>query len=229
MKKLSLSACILLTAAITTQPVLAASKGGVAQAAQRGTIFTTSAIVGGILGGPIGLFAGAIGGALVAEKSKEAVATKEELVEANNAVANLESQVTDQEQEIAQLEERQNQTLAFQVMFTTGGDTLSSQDAVRISALANHLAMNKDLKVTLEGHADSRGSIKFNEVLSLERARAVEKALMAQGIEQQRIEVASHGESQASSVNASADSYALERRVDIEVSSRGNRSVAAAH
>ncbi|MCT2559400.1 OmpA family protein [Tsuneonella sp. YG55] len=63
-------------------------------------------------------------------------------------------------------------------------------------ALANIQASGMDKRYRIEGHTDSTGNADFNRKLSLDRAEAVREALIAEGVEASRIEVAGYGPDQ---------------------------------
>ncbi|WP_162273525.1 OmpA family protein [Ectothiorhodospira magna] len=74
---------------------------------------------------------------------------------------------------------------------------------------------NPDARVVLGGHADERGTVAYNEALSLRRARAVEAYLRGQGIAAHRIEPRAFGESWPLDPASTEAAWALNRRVDI--------------
>jgi peptidoglycan-associated lipoprotein len=53
---------------------------------------------------------------------------------------------------------------------------------------------NRNAKVELEGHADSRGTIEYNLALGAKRAKSVKDHLVGQGISADRISTISYGE-----------------------------------
>ena len=58
---------------------------------------------------------------------------------------------------------------------------------------ANYLRKNKNLNVTIEGHADERGTREYNLALGERRANAAKDYLMTYGISGKRISVISYG------------------------------------
>lgn len=66
------------------------------------------------------------------------------------------------------------------------------RDAIKFNA--QELNKNKSVKVTIEGHADERGTTEYNLALGERRAVAVQKALIAEGVEGSRLKVVSYGE-----------------------------------
>jgi peptidoglycan-associated lipoprotein len=55
------------------------------------------------------------------------------------------------------------------------------------------LRQNRNAKVELEGHADSRGTIEYNLALGAKRAKAVKDYLVGQGIAANRLSTISYG------------------------------------
>lgn len=223
----TLASTLIFTTALASQTAHASPKTAVD--IQRATTFTASAIIGGIAGGPIGFMLGAIGGAYLGEQSKKAVATNDELSLAENEISQLESQLGQHKTKVAKMEKKIAKKLEFQVMFPTGKDAITVQDQERISSLSSYLKENNQLRVRLDGHADPRGTDEYNNVLSAERAKSIAAALENTGIAAERIEVYSHGSSFSTNVEANRDDYAFERRVNIEVFSDNNNSVATTH
>lgn len=85
------------------------------------------------------------------------------------------------------------------------------------SVVANHgsyLATHGNSKVTLEGHADERGSREYNIGLGERRAKAVEQMLVLQGVPAAQIDVISYGEERPASTGEGESSWSLNRRVE---------------
>jgi len=181
---------------------------------QRVSTFSATTIAGALAGGPLGMIAGAVGGAYLSEQSKHGFETREALI---LRVNNLEKSLDNKENDITQLENRIVHKLEFHVMFATGEDELSLQEIERIRSLTKYLQQNPELKVRLDGHSDPRGTDEYNNILSAERAKSVAVTLIENGIEESRIEVHSHGSSFATSGKANRDQYAFQRRVNIKV------------
>lgn len=66
------------------------------------------------------------------------------------------------------------------------------RDAIKFNA--QELNKNRSVKVTIEGHADERGTTEYNLALGERRAVAVQKALIAEGVDGSRLKVVSYGE-----------------------------------
>ena len=69
--------------------------------------------------------------------------------------------------------------------------------------------------VTIIGRTDPRGTEQYNQELALDRAQAARDYLVARGVPEGQIQLVSRGEGGAQGTNE--QSWALDRRVDIEV------------
>lgn len=83
------------------------------------------------------------------------------------------------------------------------------------------LRQNPLLKVEIEGHTDNSGSVAFNQRLSLQRAEAVKKWLVGQGISADRISTIGFGALRPISSNSTEEGRAANRRTEMRVI--GNR------
>lgn len=77
------------------------------------------------------------------------------------------------------------------------------------------LNRNKDLKVEIAGHTDSRGTEEYNQGLSQRRAKAVRDYLVSHGVDASRLTVKGYGESQPVADNATDQGRAENRRVEL--------------
>lgn len=225
MKTLTLVSTIVLSTALATSPVHAKSE--TKQAVKGAATFYSAAIIGGMAAGPVGFFIGAIGGAHLAEKDKEFIATKEQLTSSKTNVAILETEMQSKQYRIEKLQKSAANRLEFAVMFPTGDDVLSQEDVQRINTLATYLKDNPQLSIRLDGHADPRGTDEYNNLLSQERALSVANAFAERGVTADRITWFAHGSSLSSAYDGDLEAYALERKVKIEVFAEENSEVAA--
>ena len=79
------------------------------------------------------------------------------------------------------------------VFFATNKSTLTTASRDTLRKQAAWMRKNKDISVTVEGHADERGTREYNLALGERRANAVKDYLMTYGISSNRISVISYG------------------------------------
>jgi len=79
------------------------------------------------------------------------------------------------------------------IFFATNKSSLTTASRATLRKQANYLRKNKNLNVTIEGHADERGTREYNLALGERRANAAKDYLMTYGISSDRISVLSYG------------------------------------
>ena len=79
------------------------------------------------------------------------------------------------------------------VFFATNKSSLTTAARATLRKQATYLRKNKNLNVTIEGHADERGTREYNLALGERRANAAKDYLMTYGISSDRITVLSYG------------------------------------
>ncbi len=102
-----------------------------------------------------------------------------------------------------------------ELRFPVGRSALASERPDGLRAIADVLARQVGLIVRIEGHTDRSGSASSNLALSQARARAVSDALVAMGIDADRIQTDGLGETRPLTDNQSAEARRLNRRVEI--------------
>jgi len=101
------------------------------------------------------------------------------------------------------------------IYFDYDSSNVRADFRVTIEAHAAYLAANPSTVVTLEGHADERGSREYNLALGERRALAVRKQLVLLGASAGQVRTVSYGEERPVTEGHSEESYALNRRVEI--------------
>lgn len=89
-----------------------------------------------------------------------------------------------------------------------------------ITRVAKLLEADEDIAVVVLGHADSSGDAAHNRELSQQRARAVTSIFRLSGLKQNRLQVMGLGSDAPRAANDSAAGRALNRRVEILLTSR---------
>ncbi len=87
-----------------------------------------------------------------------------------------------------------------------------------VDLLASHagrLSNSTGTQVRLEGHADERGSREYNIGLGERRSQTVRNILLANGVSTDQLSTISFGEEQPAVAGRGEQSYALNRRVEV--------------
>ena len=93
--------------------------------------------------------------------------------------------------------------------------TLSSKTIQTLRSIAQVMEDNKDLEITVSGHADERGTREYNLALGQRRGEAVRDYLLLNGISKNRITVKSYGEEYPLVKGSNESSWAKNRRAEI--------------
>ncbi|HGX94284.1 MAG TPA: peptidoglycan-associated lipoprotein Pal [Candidatus Tenderia sp.] len=89
-----------------------------------------------------------------------------------------------------------------------------------IEAHARYLADNPNVRVTLEGHTDERGTREYNLALGERRAVAVRQMMALLGVSSRQIDVVSYGEEKPAVLGHDESAWSKNRRVVIVYSGR---------
>jgi peptidoglycan-associated lipoprotein len=84
-----------------------------------------------------------------------------------------------------------------------------------LEAHAKYLQANRNTRVTLQGHADERGSREYNIALGQKRADAVKKLMQLLGATEIQIETVSFGKEKPKNLGHDETAWAENRRVDV--------------
>ncbi len=108
--------------------------------------------------------------------------------------------------------------MGYELVFPSSSAELKNPDAALLARLAEMLKKEEKLKLRVVGHTDNTGDAAKNKALSLKRAEAVKKRLMAlAGCDAARIATDGLGQESPLQENDSAEGRALNRRVEITV------------
>jgi outer membrane protein OmpA-like peptidoglycan-associated protein len=103
------------------------------------------------------------------------------------------------------------------VFFATGSYELKPESKVELNEVVEFLNNNPVVRIMLEGHTDNVGSEAYNTELSENRAKAVYKYLVNQGIEANRLEYKGYGFSQPVDTNETEEGRARNRRTEMRI------------
>jgi outer membrane protein OmpA-like peptidoglycan-associated protein len=192
----------------------------------------SGAAIGAIAGGPIGFIVGAAFGGWIGdrfhhERSERAAAEKRAGDAQAQSVA-LEHKLSGSERELASTQSELRtqraayrrdleQALSVEVYFRTEDSVLGTATEQRIGQLAQLVGSMDGAVIRLDGHADARGTSKYNDELSAARAASVRDALIRGGMPAERIVITASGEVGSTATELDVDGMALDRRVQIQI------------
>jgi peptidoglycan-associated lipoprotein len=93
----------------------------------------------------------------------------------------------------AESEEKTFAQMVQDVYFDYDRFNIRPDQMQHIQADAQALERLRDVKVTVEGHCDDRGSEEYNLALGAKRAAAVQEALLQLGVSKRRVQMISYG------------------------------------
>jgi hypothetical protein len=99
--------------------------------------------------------------------------------------------------------------------FDSNKATIQPESNSLLDEIATALKNFPDWRLRIVGHTDASGDAEHNLHLSLERALAIEAALVERGVDSQRMVPAGLGESRPITSNATPEGRALNRRVEL--------------
>lgn len=100
------------------------------------------------------------------------------------------------------------------VFFGYDKATLDSQSRSVIATNAEWMKANPNVRVQIEGHCDSRGTIEYNVALGERRANAVKAYLVSLGVAADRLSVISYGKEKPLEMGDSESAWAKNRRAN---------------
>ena len=89
---------------------------------------------------------------------------------------------------------------------------VDAEDQATLQSQAQWLARNPAVRVTLEGHADERGTRDYNIALGERRANAAKNYLASIGVDPSRIDVISYGKERPAALGSTEEAWAQNRR-----------------
>ncbi|MBB6124723.1 peptidoglycan-associated lipoprotein Pal [Sphingobium subterraneum] len=101
---------------------------------------------------------------------------------------------------------------ADRIFFDTDQYNVDANDQATLQSQAQWLAANPTVRVTVEGHADERGTRDYNLALGERRANAAKNALAALGVDTSRITTISYGKERPAAMGSDEQAWAQNRR-----------------
>ncbi len=101
---------------------------------------------------------------------------------------------------------------ADRVFFATDQFDIDGEDQATLRSQAGWLARYPQVRVTVEGHADERGTRDYNLALGERRANAAKNYLASLGVDASRITTISYGKERPDAIGSDESAWARNRR-----------------
>ncbi|MDO4434986.1 MAG: peptidoglycan-associated lipoprotein Pal [Cardiobacteriaceae bacterium] len=101
------------------------------------------------------------------------------------------------------------------IYFSYDSSSIDKRSEAVVREHARYLAANPNVRVTLEGHTDERGTQEYNVALGDRRAYSVKALMTRLGVRSNQIYPLSYGEERPAAMGSDERSYAKNRRVVI--------------
>ncbi|MEP7349702.1 MAG: peptidoglycan-associated lipoprotein Pal [Sphingorhabdus sp.] len=98
------------------------------------------------------------------------------------------------------------------ILFDTDRFNVDAEDQVTLQGQAQWLARYPNARVTVEGHADERGTREYNLALGERRANAAKNYLASLGVDAARIQTVSYGKERPQALGSDESAWAQNRR-----------------
>ncbi len=101
---------------------------------------------------------------------------------------------------------------ADRIFFDTDRFNIDTEDQVTLQSQAQWLAKYPNTRVTVEGHADERGTRDYNLALGERRANSAKNYLASLGVDAGRIQTVSYGKERPQAMGSNEQAWAQNRR-----------------
>ena len=98
------------------------------------------------------------------------------------------------------------------IYFDTDRYNIDSADAAALQSQAQYLMRYPSIRITVEGHADERGTREYNLALGERRANAAKNYLVGLGIDAARVTTVSYGKERPVALASNESAWAQNRR-----------------
>ncbi len=105
-----------------------------------------------------------------------------------------------------------NQVVGDRVFFATDQHNLDSAAQTTLQGQAQWLQSNPNTNVTIEGHADERGTRQYNLALGARRANSVRRYLVSQGVDANRLRAVTFGKERPVELCSNESCWSANRR-----------------
>lgn len=107
------------------------------------------------------------------------------------------------------------------VHFEFDRSAITDEAAQVLQRKAEALRQYPDVEVTVEGHADERGSLEYNQALGMRRAESAKQYLVSLGLEADRMRTVSYGEERPLVDESNEQAWSMNRRAEFVITDMG--------
>jgi len=98
------------------------------------------------------------------------------------------------------------------IFFDTDSSDIDDQDRSALDSQAAYLKQYPNVRATIEGHCDERGTREYNLALGERRANAAKNYLVSQGVDASRLTTLSYGKERPVALGSDEAAWAQNRR-----------------
>ena len=102
------------------------------------------------------------------------------------------------------------------VYFDYDKSNLTAKSIQALKGVSDLMKRNQKISISIEGHADERGTREYNLALGQRRAESVASYLIANGVSRNRLITKSYGEERPLSLGSNDTAWSKNRRVEIK-------------
>lgn len=114
-------------------------------------------------------------------------------------------------------QEELNATIGDRIFFETDRYDLNQEARATIGFWADWMKAHQNVSVTLQGHADERGTREYNLALGARRANSVKDYLATLGVAPNRMETVSFGKERPAVLGSNPEAWSRNRRTAMAV------------
>ena len=102
------------------------------------------------------------------------------------------------------------------VYFDYDQSNLTAKSIQALKGVSDLMKRNQKITISIEGHADERGTREYNLALGQRRAESVASYLVSNGVSRNRLITKSYGEERPLSLGSNDTAWSKNRRVEIK-------------
>ena len=93
---------------------------------------------------------------------------------------------------------------------------MTAKSIQALKGVSNLMERNSKISLSIEGHADERGTREYNLALGQRRADSVANYLIANGVNRNRLNIKSYGEERPLALGSNNSAWSKNRRVELK-------------